>query len=80
MLLIGASRDIFLSLRSPFLKLKRNVSAYHDEHGSNFTSAIPTNVFGPNDNLYAIIFSATWFCDDDPCSSVTSKTHMSSLL
>ncbi|KAI0293924.1 hypothetical protein BC826DRAFT_1013252 [Russula brevipes] len=25
--------------------------AYHDEHGSNFTSAIPTNVFGPNDNF-----------------------------
>ncbi|KAH9962135.1 hypothetical protein BC827DRAFT_1199182 [Russula dissimulans] len=25
--------------------------AYHDEHGRNFTSAIPTNVFGPNDNF-----------------------------
>ncbi|KAH9171104.1 GDP-L-fucose synthetase [Lactarius sanguifluus] len=25
--------------------------AYHDEHGCNFTSAIPTNVFGPNDNF-----------------------------
>jgi len=25
--------------------------AYHDEHGSNFASAIPTNVFGPNDNF-----------------------------
>jgi GDP-L-fucose synthase len=25
--------------------------AYHDEHDSNFTSAIPTNVFGPNDNF-----------------------------
>ncbi|KAH9994537.1 epimerase-domain-containing protein [Russula compacta] len=25
--------------------------AYRDEHGSNFTSAIPTNVFGPNDNF-----------------------------
>ncbi|KAF8500179.1 hypothetical protein F5888DRAFT_1679823 [Russula emetica] len=26
--------------------------AYHEEHGSNFTSAIPTNVFGPNDNFH----------------------------
>jgi GDP-L-fucose synthase len=34
--------------------LKKNGSAYHEEHGSNFTSAIPTNVFGPNDNLYGI--------------------------
>jgi len=34
--------------------LKKNGSAYHEEHGSNFTSAIPTNVFGPNDNLYVI--------------------------
>ena len=27
-------------------------SAYKDQYGSNFTSAIPTNVFGPHDNLY----------------------------
>lgn len=26
-------------------------SAYKEEFGCNFTSAIPTNVFGPNDNL-----------------------------
>ncbi|KAH9974099.1 hypothetical protein BGW80DRAFT_202603 [Lactifluus volemus] len=25
--------------------------AYHEEFGCNFTSAIPTNVFGPNDNF-----------------------------
>jgi GDP-L-fucose synthase len=25
--------------------------AYHDQHGCNFTSAIPTNIFGPNDNF-----------------------------
>ncbi|KAM0753408.1 GDP-L-fucose synthase [Meredithblackwellia eburnea MCA 4105] len=24
--------------------------AYHDQYGSNFTSAIPTNIFGPHDN------------------------------
>ena len=28
-------------------------SAYKEEFGCNFTSAIPTNVFGPHDNLYA---------------------------
>lgn len=28
-------------------------SAYKEEFGCNFTSAIPTNVFGPNDNLWA---------------------------
>ena len=27
-------------------------SAYKEEFGCNFTSAIPTNVFGPHDNLY----------------------------
>ena len=27
-------------------------SAYKDEFGDNFTSAIPTNVFGKHDNLY----------------------------
>lgn len=27
-------------------------SAYKDQFGDNFTSAIPTNVFGPHDNLY----------------------------
>ena len=27
-------------------------SAYKEEFGCNFTSAIPTNVFGPYDNLY----------------------------
>ena len=27
-------------------------SAYKDQYGSNFTSAIPTNIFGPHDNLY----------------------------
>lgn len=26
------------------------LSAYHEEFGCNFTSAIPTNVFGPYDN------------------------------
>jgi GDP-L-fucose synthase len=26
-------------------------SAYHEQFGCNFTSAIPTNIFGPNDNL-----------------------------
>lgn len=31
--------------------LTAEVSAYKDQFGSNFTSAIPTNVFGPNDNL-----------------------------
>ena len=29
-------------------------SAYKDQFGDNFTSAIPTNVFGPHDNLYAV--------------------------
>ena len=29
-------------------------SAYKDQFGSNFTSAIPTNVFGPHDNLYVL--------------------------
>lgn len=27
--------------------------AYKEQYGCNFTSAIPTNVFGPHDNLYA---------------------------
>jgi hypothetical protein len=27
------------------------VSAYKEQYGCNFTSAIPTNVFGPHDNL-----------------------------
>ena len=27
-------------------------SAYKDQFGDNFTSAIPTNVFGPHDNLH----------------------------
>ena len=27
-------------------------SAYKEEFGCNFTSAIPTNVFGPHDNLF----------------------------
>lgn len=26
------------------------LSAYHEEFGCNFTSAIPTNIFGPHDN------------------------------
>ena len=26
-------------------------SAYHQQHGCLFTSVIPTNVFGPNDNF-----------------------------
>jgi len=26
-------------------------SAYNQQHGSLFTSVIPTNVFGPNDNF-----------------------------
>jgi len=30
---------------------ERVSSAYREEHGSNFTSAIPSNVFGPNDNF-----------------------------
>ena len=34
--------------------LKKYGSAHNEEHGSNFTSAIPTSVFGPNDNLYGI--------------------------
>ena len=25
-------------------------SAYHEQHGCQFTSVIPTNVFGPHDN------------------------------
>ena len=25
--------------------------AYHQQHGCNFTSVIPTNVFGPHDNF-----------------------------
>ena len=28
----------------------RHYSAYKDQFGDNFTSAIPTNVFGPHDN------------------------------
>lgn len=32
----------------------RECSAYKEQFGHNFTSAIPTNVFGPHDNLYAI--------------------------
>ena len=32
-------------------------SAYKDQYGCNFTSAIPTNIFGPNDNLYAALHS-----------------------
>jgi GDP-L-fucose synthase len=31
-------------------------SAYHEEFGCNFTSAIPTNVFGPADNLSVVFF------------------------
>jgi len=30
-------------------------SAYKEEFGCNFTSAIPTNVFGPNDNLLVFL-------------------------
>jgi len=30
-------------------------SAYKEEFGCNFTSAIPTNVFGPNDNLLVLL-------------------------
>jgi hypothetical protein len=30
-------------------------SAYKEEFGCNFTSAIPTNVFGPNDNLLVFV-------------------------
>ena len=26
--------------------------AYHDQHGRNFTSVIPTNVYGPHDNYH----------------------------
>ena len=29
-------------------------SAYKEEFGCNFTSAIPTNVFGPYDNLQVV--------------------------
>ena len=29
----------------------RSFSAYKEQYGCNFTSAIPTNVFGPHDNL-----------------------------
>ena len=29
-------------------------SAYKEEFGCNFTSAIPTNVFGPHDNLQVV--------------------------
>lgn len=34
--------------------LFKRVSAYKEEFGCNFTSAIPTNVFGPHDNLWVI--------------------------
>jgi len=35
-------------------------SAYKEQFGSNFTSAIPTNVFGPHDNLsVASLLSST---------------------
>jgi GDP-L-fucose synthase len=43
-------------------------SAYKEEFGCNFTSAIPTNVFGPNDNLLVFLadvsfaFSFILFC------------------
>ena len=43
------------ALYSPFLCIDgvhTIHSAYKEEFGCNFTSAIPTNVFGPYDNLY----------------------------
>jgi GDP-L-fucose synthase len=56
---------------------KYNDSAYHEEFGCNFTSAIPTNVFGPNDNLYGIS-PFHWLTEcNGPCSSVTWKIRMS---
>lgn len=49
----------------------KNGSAYRDEHGRNFTSAIPTNVFGPNDNLYGILSFRQPAAGDDFRPSVT---------
>jgi len=30
-------------------------SAYHDQFGHKYTSAIPTNIFGQHDNLYVTL-------------------------
>jgi GDP-L-fucose synthase len=38
--------------RVDFARVDSGTSAYREQYGCNFTSAIPTNIFGPDDNLY----------------------------
>src|SRR6266550_1270079 len=51
------------------------VSAYKEQYGCNFTSAIPTNVFGPHDNLS--VTPSLSFIRDPHLVLATSKIHMS---
>jgi len=56
-------------------------SAYKEEFGCNFTSAIPTNVFGPNDNLLVflvdlcIIFSPSLGSDLEDSHVIPGLIH-----
>ena len=45
------SRCIFAPTWSKILSSSLHFRAYHTQHGCNFTSVIPTNVFGPYDNF-----------------------------
>jgi GDP-L-fucose synthase len=49
--------------------------AYKDEFGCNFTSAIPTNVFGPHDNLH-VTLRVRRTASDAECAAI-SRTRTS---
>ncbi len=36
---------------------------YNEEYGSNFTSIIPTNIYGPQDNFRQVCIWSYWFCN-----------------
>jgi GDP-L-fucose synthase len=47
---------------TPSTTLRSTHRAYHEEYGCNFTSVVPTNIFGKWDNFNLEVRTRSFFC------------------